>query len=133
VSALAATYVLSRKGTARALAVVTVVGGVLAVIVGVIAGATGSRPWPVWDLGRHFRAGLPPDRGAQLGRGPDAAGKGRARWWQGNRGLLVPVSPYVRHLDEPVHARGRVLHSPSLARCSPLCSTGRIRFPRFGW
>ena len=64
--------------------------------------------WPVCALGRHFRAGLPLDRGAQLGGGPAAAGKGRARWWQGNRRLPAAVSAYVRHLDEPIHARGRV-------------------------
>ncbi len=46
-SALEATYVWSRQGTARALGVVAVVAGVLAVIVGVIAGATG------WRLGQY--------------------------------------------------------------------------------
>ena len=64
--------------------------------------------WPVWDLGRHFRAGLPPDRGAQHIGGSRAAGKGRARWWHGNRRLPAAVSPHVRRLDEPVHAGGGV-------------------------
>jgi adenylate cyclase len=43
VSALEATYVLSRKGSARALADVAAAASVLAVTVGLIAGATGSR------------------------------------------------------------------------------------------
>lgn len=52
--ALEATYVWSRRGAPRALAVVAVVAGVLAVTVGVIAGATGSRLGQYGILGAVF-------------------------------------------------------------------------------
>jgi class 3 adenylate cyclase len=54
VSALEATYVWARKGPARALGVTAVVASVLAVIVGVIAGATGSRLGQYAILGAVF-------------------------------------------------------------------------------
>ncbi len=53
-SALEATYVWSRQGTARSLGVTAVVAGVLAVIVGVIAGATGPRLGQYGILGAIF-------------------------------------------------------------------------------
>ncbi|MEB3983334.1 adenylate/guanylate cyclase domain-containing protein [Mycobacterium sp. 663a-19] len=57
VSALEATYVWARKGTARALGVIAVVAGVLAVIVGLIAGATGSRLGQYGIVGATFGPG----------------------------------------------------------------------------